>query len=272
MGARGQAAVLHARRGAHRSGAALLRSARGLPSAAARTGRHVVSRCRAIHGDESGQSIVYIVLILFLLACFTVLVINSGALLHHKVRGQGAADAAVYSGTTWIVRGMNINSMLNILLAMMFAQVIYMKAVYWTAVSALVLTPALEVFYIIVCIYSGSCDPVSEVPGDVPNLIELLDSSDDAESDMWDYMEMVSSVEEGVHYGFEAASFGESVRVGVMNGAAFGAMYPFTIPTEQKTWEVPNRSMAMSVMLGLSQLAPLKLPTRVTANVVGSTV
>ena len=52
--------------------------------------------------DESGQSIVYLVLMIFLLACFTFMVINSGVLLHDKMQLQSAADASALSGTTWV--------------------------------------------------------------------------------------------------------------------------------------------------------------------------
>ncbi len=41
--------------------------------------RTALGRTRRVHSDESGQSIVYIALILFLLGCFTFMVINSGA-------------------------------------------------------------------------------------------------------------------------------------------------------------------------------------------------
>ena len=57
-------------------------------------------RIRGFHRDESGQSIVYLVLIMFLLACFTFMVINSGALLHDKMQAQSAADSADLSGST----------------------------------------------------------------------------------------------------------------------------------------------------------------------------
>ena len=96
-------------------------------------------RIRGLREDESGQSIVYLVLMMFLLACFTFMVINSGALLHDKLQVQSASDSAVLSGSTWIARGMNLNSMMNILMAMCFAQWIYMEAVYATAVAAMLL-------------------------------------------------------------------------------------------------------------------------------------
>ena len=108
--------------------------------------RTVHDRLNDVHEDEGGQSIVYIALILFLLACFTFMVINSGALLHDKMQVQSAADAAVLSGSTWIARAMNLNSMMNIFMAMLLAQEIYLKAVFWTALTALLLTPAIEAF------------------------------------------------------------------------------------------------------------------------------
>jgi hypothetical protein len=190
-------------------------------------------RLVGFHRDEQGQSIVYLVLIMFLLACFTFMVINSGALLNDKVLAQGAADSAVISGSTWVVRAMNLNSMMNILMAMLMAQEIYMKAVFWTALTAVILSPAIEAFWLGVCVTTGTCNPAVEVIFDTIELWPVLFETEDHEDFIWDIMETLSDVEEGVHIGFSAAAFGESVRIAMMNHVGFGGMYPFTVPEEQ---------------------------------------
>jgi hypothetical protein len=191
------------------------------------------ARLGGAHRDESGQSIVYIALILFLLACFTFMVINSGALLHDKIQVQSASDASVLSGSTWIVRAMNLNSMMNIFQAMLLAEEIYMKAVFWTALTALLLSPAIEAFWAAVCVITGTCSPAIDVIFDTFELYPILWETEDDEDFIWDIMETLSDVEQGVDSSFPWVAELESVRVAMMDGAAFGIMYPPSIPEEQ---------------------------------------
>ncbi len=191
------------------------------------------ARLRGFNKDESGQSIVYLVLIMFLLACFTFMVINSGALLHDKMQAQSASDSAVLSGSTWMVRAMNLNSMMNILMAMCMAELIFMKAVYWTALTALILSPVIEAFWLAVCLTTGTCNPAVEVVFDTFELFPILFDSDENEDFMWDCMETLTDVEAGVHAALPVVAELESVRMAMMNGAGFGIMYPPTIPEEE---------------------------------------
>lgn len=191
------------------------------------------ARLRDFNGDEGGQSIVYLVLIMFLLACFTFMVINSGALLHDKMQAQSASDSAVLSGSTWIVRAMNLNSMMNIFMAMCLAEVIFMKAVYWTALVALILSPVIEAFWLGVCLTTGTCNPAVEVVFDTFELFPILFDSDENEDFMWDVIETLSDVEGAVHTALQPVAELESVRMAMMNGAGFGFMYPPTIPEEE---------------------------------------
>lgn len=191
------------------------------------------ARLGTFHGDQHGQSIVYLVLIMFLLACFSFMVVNSGALIHDKIQAQGASDASVLSGTTWVARAMNLNSMMNILLAMLMAQEIYMKAVFWTALTAVVLSPVIEAFWLAVCATTGTCNPAIDVVWDTFDLWGVLFETEDHEDFIWDMMETISDVEQGVHIGMSVAAGGEAIRIAMANGAGFGFMYPFTIPEEQ---------------------------------------
>ncbi len=191
------------------------------------------SRLRGFHGDESGQSIVYLVLIMFLLACFTFMVINSGALLHDKMQVQSAADASAMSGSSWIARGMNINSMMNIFLAMLMAEEIMMKAVFWTALTALLLAPAIEAFWLAVCLTTGTCNPAVDVVIDTFDLFPILWETEDHEDFLWDVMESISSVEENVHSLMPAVAGGEALTIALRNGAGAGVMFPLAIPEQQ---------------------------------------
>ncbi len=191
------------------------------------------SRLRGFHGDESGQSIVYLVLIMFLLACFTFMVINSGALLHDKMQVQSAADASAMSGSSWIARGMNINSMMNIFLAMLLAEEIMMKAVFWTALTALLLAPAIEAFWLAVCLTTGTCNPAIDVVIDTFDLFPILWETEDHEDFLWDVMESISDVEETVHSMMPIVAGGEALTIALRNGAGAGVMFPLAIPEQQ---------------------------------------
>jgi len=190
-------------------------------------------RIRGFHRDESGQSIVYLVLIMFLLACFTFMVINSGALLHDKMQAQSAADSAVLSGSTWMVRAMNLNSMMNILMAMCMAEAIYMKAVYWTALTALILSPTIEAFWLGVCLTTGVCNPAMDAPLDTIDLFPVLFEAEEEEDFMWDIIETLSDIEANVDATLPVVGELESVRMAMMNGAGFGIMYPPSAPEEE---------------------------------------
>ena len=179
-------------------------------------------RIGGLHSDQGGQSIVYMVMVMFLLACFTFMVINSGALLHDKMQAQSAADSAVLSGSTWMARGMNLNSMMNIFMTMLLAEEMYMKAVLWTATTAVIISPTIEAFWLGVCYTTAVCSPSLEVPFDTFELFPILFEAQDNEDFIWDVMETLSNVEEGVHEGMIVAAELEAVEIarGLVNEPA----------------------------------------------------
>tara|TARA_Y100001968_G_scaffold258774_1_gene245837 strand:+ start:2223 stop:3710 length:1488 start_codon:yes stop_codon:yes gene_type:complete len=186
-----------------------------------------------LHRDQGGQSIVYMVMVIFLLACFTFMVINSGNLLHDKLQLQSAVDSSALSGTTWVARAMNLNSMMNIFMTMLLAEEMYMKSVLWTATTAVIMGPTIESFWLGVCYTTGVCTPSTEVPIDTYELYPVLFDAQDNEDFIWDLMETLSNVEEGVHVGMTAASGAEALMMGVANGADVAVLYPPSIPEEQ---------------------------------------
>jgi hypothetical protein len=191
------------------------------------------SRACSLHDNQDGQSIVYMVMVMFLLACFTFMVINSGNLLHDKMQLQSAVDSSALSGTTWVARAMNLNSMMNIFMTMLLAEEMYMKAVLWTATTAVILSPSIESFWLGVCYTTGVCTPSTEVPIDTFELYPILFEAQDNEDFIWDIMETLSNVEEGVHVGMVAASGVEAFLMGAANGADVAILYPPSIPEEQ---------------------------------------
>jgi len=128
---------------------------------------------------------------------------------------------------------MNLNSMMNIFMAMLLAEEILMKATFWTAMTALVMAPAIEAFWLGVCFTTGNCTPRIEVTFDTYELFPIVFETEEREEFIWDVMETLSDVEEGVHTAMvEVASF-EAWRISTDNGADFGMMYPRAIPEEQ---------------------------------------
>lgn len=189
-------------------------------------------RIRGLREDESGQSIVYLVLMMFLLACFTFMVINSGALLHDKLQVQSASDSAVLSGSTWIARGMNLNSMMNILMAMCFAQWIYMEAVYATAVAAMLQFSVIG-FWGGVCLTTGNCEPALSAPFEFPALFGASSAANSNADFMEDVLETLTDIEAGVDATLPFVAEAEAMRMANINGATLGIMYPPEIPEEE---------------------------------------
>jgi hypothetical protein len=189
-------------------------------------------RLAGFRRDDSGQSIVYLVLMMFLLACFTFMVINSGALIHDKMQVQSASDSAVLSGTTWIARGMNLNSMMNIFMALCMAEAIYMNAVYATAAAAM-MSFTVESFWWGVCWTTANCAPALAAPTELPELWGAVTAAGQNEDFMWDVVETLSDVEQGVHVMMPVVAELEAARMAMLNGAGFGIMYPPSIPEEE---------------------------------------
>jgi hypothetical protein len=190
------------------------------------------TRCVGFRRDESGQSIVYLVLMMFLLACFTFMVINSGALLHDKMQVQSASDSSVLTGSTWIARGMNLNSMMNIFMALCMAEAIYMKAVYATAAAAII-SFSVEAFWFQVCAITLNCEPALAAPFEIPQLMGAAVAAQGNEEFMWEVIETLTDVEQGVHMMMPVVAVAESSRMAMLNGAGFGVMYPPEIPEEE---------------------------------------
>jgi len=182
--------------------------------------------------DDSGQSIVYLVLMMFLLACFTFMVINSGALIHDKMQAQSASDSAVLSGSTWIARGMNLNSMMNIFMALSMAEAIYMNAVYATATAAII-SPTVHGFWAQACLTTPKCVPEPVLWVEDSQLLGTAFAAGESEDFMWDIIETLSDVEQGVHVAMPVVAELEAVRMAMLNGAGFGIMYPPAIPEEE---------------------------------------
>lgn len=83
---------------------------------------------RAAHQDQGGQTIIFVVLVLFTMICFFALVINVGHRVNTKVEMQNASDASVMSGAVWNARGLNMISILNVGMTECLALIILFKA------------------------------------------------------------------------------------------------------------------------------------------------
>lgn len=67
----------------------------------------IASLCGRLHRGEEGMvSWAFLVAVIFFLL-FAGLVYNTGVTVNRKIEAQNAADAAAYSGSLWVARGMN---------------------------------------------------------------------------------------------------------------------------------------------------------------------
>ncbi|MEX0866714.1 MAG: pilus assembly protein TadG-related protein [Pirellulales bacterium] len=82
---------------------------------------------RQLHNDERGTISIVSVFAFLLLAMLLGMVMNVGRQVDNKVRMQNAADAAAYSGSIVVARGMNDLAFTNHLLADVFALTAFMR-------------------------------------------------------------------------------------------------------------------------------------------------
>ncbi len=66
-----------------------------------------------LHRDRGGQGLVFAALVLFVLVAFLASVVDLGALLEARIRHQGAADAAAYSGAVVRAQGLATIAAMN---------------------------------------------------------------------------------------------------------------------------------------------------------------
>lgn len=92
---------------------------------------------------DRGHVLTLMALFAFALACFVMLIINTGELLTKKVVVQSAADSASYTMAAWDARGLNLVAMMNVFEVMLIALVAILKAfadiVYLVWLAALLL-------------------------------------------------------------------------------------------------------------------------------------
>lgn len=84
---------------------------------------------RGLHREEGGQTIVLVGLILFSLALFFVLVVNTGHEVAKKFFIQNNADAAALTGASWQARFLNILSLINMVMAIILGIIIILNAI-----------------------------------------------------------------------------------------------------------------------------------------------
>lgn len=90
--------------------------------------KYVVKPSKRFHRETDGNAMVFVVLVLFTLVCFLVFTIHIGQRFTNKVAMQNAADAAVISGATWIARGFNTISILNVTMSECLALIVMFMA------------------------------------------------------------------------------------------------------------------------------------------------
>src|SRR6056297_1039912 len=90
---------------------------------------HPVRFAVRLHRDERGVLSAMGVITIFMLTLLLGMIFNMGKQIDEKLRMQNAADAAAYSGTRTLTRGMNAISYSNHLLCEVFAITAYMRVI-----------------------------------------------------------------------------------------------------------------------------------------------
>lgn len=73
----------------------------------------MIGALERLHRDRGAQGLVFAALVLFLLVAFLASVVDLGALLEARIRHQGAADAAAYSGAVVRAQGLATIAAMN---------------------------------------------------------------------------------------------------------------------------------------------------------------
>lgn len=112
------------------------------------------------HNDQGGQTIIFVVIALFVLICFLALTINVGNRISKKVQAQNAADAAAMSGGIWIARGLNTMCILNVSMTECLALIILLEAVKKGNEFVPIIMGTSIAIYAVGCYFLGAgCDP-----------------------------------------------------------------------------------------------------------------
>jgi len=97
--------------------------------------RQLYQHVTGIGREESGQATLLLALVSLTLALFLVFQLNSIATVTDRIEAQNAIDAAAIAEADWIARGMNVEAMGNIAMAMNLAEIMMIEAVYHATVQ-----------------------------------------------------------------------------------------------------------------------------------------
>jgi len=89
----------------------------------------IINILKKIHNDNSGQVLIYFLIIFSVLICFLALTVNVGNRIENKISMQNAADAFAIEGAMWFARSLNMISILNVSMAETLANIIFIKAI-----------------------------------------------------------------------------------------------------------------------------------------------
>ena len=193
--------------------------------------RRIKNRLHSAHGDQGGQTIVFIAIVMFALVCFFALVINVGDRVTAKVEMQNAADAAVMSGGIWNARGMNMISILNVGMTECLAFIIFCKAFDKTYLATKVALEANKVTaeacssipYIgIICkIWSVCLKAEEKIFLKAAEKINKFMKKNLTKKNkgLWQLMKLLEKMEKGVSLAFPLIAAYEANRVAELNGA-----------------------------------------------------
>lgn len=163
-----------------------------------------------LHRDEGAQGLAFAALVLFVLVAFTASVVDLGSVLEARVRHQGAADAAAYSGAVVRAQGLAAIAAMNHVLV-------------WLARAALALVAAVVTLGILVALNAVFPGAFAWA---VPLFARAVSTAVDWLPRLRSWSERVAKAEDRLAKTAPLLASAEVLRIAKANGASWALAIP----------------------------------------------
>ncbi len=190
-----------------------------------------------LHKNKSGQSLIFVALVLFTLVCFFAFTINSGHRIMTKIQTQNAVDAATYTSGIWYARSLNMLSVLNvgmteclalIILSEAFVDIVDMTETtikYTEKVTRILCESGIPYVSPIACAYLYGCVLPNKVV-ELPFLKTVSKALDKGIPFLWQAMRGLRIMEDAIVPATKAIAPWEAYEIAVKNGASGAVVLP----------------------------------------------
>ena len=184
-----------------------------------------------VYQDNGGGALATVAASMGAILIMAMVVTNAAGLLPDDLAGQQAADRAALTSAMWTARSLNIVSLLNVVMAILFAVIIMMDGLLFTAA----ITALTAILGIILCAYTGCIDKAIKQTEFVVTLgIELAEGELAKKTEpLWKGLEAVTSAEQGVLAIAPLAAIAAGAEAGARHGADLAVVVPGSLLLEQ---------------------------------------